>query len=434
MKVSIVSVFPELYDPFLQTSLLNRAQKQGLVTFDVTGLMSYVAPKERIDAPPFGPGAGMVLRPEVVERAVTACEQKNGPAFKVFFSPHGKRLTQRVLETMARQGQERGHIMLIPARYEGMDARVEDEYADMIVSVGDFVLMGGDVPAMMVLEGLLRLIPGVVGNQESVSYDSFSGPFVDHPAFTEPLIWHDSTVPEILRSGNHARIAQWRLEAAVTRSMPDHFEWARSYALTDEQKKLVYATIPNHYVALMHTQVLIGEEMKEGTSSVTSIDLHDIARSAATYGVKHFGIVTPLEDQQIIVKTILDFWQKGSGLEYNKSRSSAVSNVAIYAELDALVAAIKEKEGVAPLLVATSARSVEHPGKILFGAQGMLWAQKRPILFVFGTGKGLTSACIDRCDYVLPPIEGLVAYNHLSVRSAVAIILDRWLGLTATQG
>ena len=97
MKVSIVSVFPELYDPFLRTSLINRASKQGLVTLEVTGLISYVEPKERIDAPPFGPGAGMVLRPEVIERAVNAAEQKHGRAYKVFFSPHGKRLTQPLL-------------------------------------------------------------------------------------------------------------------------------------------------------------------------------------------------------------------------------------------------------------------------------------------------------------------------------------------------
>lgn len=433
MKVSIVSVFPELYEPFLRTSLINRASVQGLVTCEVTGLMSYVAPKERIDAPPFGPGAGMVLRPEVIERAITKQEAAHGPAFKVFFSPHGKRLTQPLLETMAQAAQERGHLMLIPARYEGMDVRVEDEYADMIVSVGDFVLMGGDVPAMMVLEGVLRLVPGVVGKQESVEYESFSGPFVDYPSYTEPLTWHDKTVPEILRSGNHARIAQWRLEQAVKRTMPDHFEWVRSYALSPDQKKLVSQEIPPHYVVLMHSQILIGDDAQEGTSSVTSIDLHDIARSSMTYGVKQVGIVTPLEDQQVIVKTILDFWQKGSGIEYNKSRSQAVKNVRIYPELEAMVAAIKESEGVDPLVVATSARSVEHAHKILFGAQSMVWSQKRPILFVFGTGKGLTPACIARCDYVLPPVEGLTDYNHLSVRSAVAIVLDRWLGLTATR-
>jgi len=105
--------------------------------------------------------------------------------------------------------------MLIASRYEGLDARVESYYADEVVSVGNFVVMGGDIPAMLLIEGLLRFIPGIVGKEESVQLDSFSGAFVDYPEYTRPIVWKDMTVPEIIRSGNHAAIESWRQEQAA---------------------------------------------------------------------------------------------------------------------------------------------------------------------------------------------------------------------------
>src|SRR5437667_2820025 len=163
MNISILTVFDQLYDQFIQTSLVGRAQEKEIVHIDVESFFAYVKPKERIDAPTFGPGAGMLIKPEVVQKAVEDKEELYGRAFKIFFSPRGQKLDQRLMATIAKKAQECNHLMLIPARYEGMDTRVEEEYADLIVSVGDFVLMGGDIPAMMLLEGVLRLLPHVVG-------------------------------------------------------------------------------------------------------------------------------------------------------------------------------------------------------------------------------------------------------------------------------
>lgn len=322
--------------------------------------------------------------------------------------------------------------MLIPARYEGMDARVEQEYADELVSMGDFVLMSGDLPAMMFLEGLLRLIPGVVGKQESVEKESFSGPFLDHPEYAEPVEWHGMSVPDIVRSGNHAAIETWRTQQAVKKTVVHHFDWLRSYPeLADEQKKMAKEAMPHHYLALCHSEVYIGEgeNKTSGTTSVTSIDIHDIARSCKTYGVEEFSVVTPLNDQQRIVRTLLDFWQVGHGLEYNRSRYDAIKSVSLKASVDEVVAQIESKHGVKPLIIATSARSVANENQISFYDQGVVWCQDRPILMVFGTGKGFTQKFLDRCDYVLMPVEGFSEFNHLSVRSAVAIILDRWMGI-----
>jgi tRNA (guanine37-N1)-methyltransferase len=434
MNISILSVFPELYTSFLNTSLVRRAQEQGLVSFSTASFFSYVNPKERIDAPTFGNGAGMVIRPDVVEKAINAQEELHGKSLKIFFSPHGKKLTQRELSSLAHRLTTVNHMICVAGRYEGMDARVEERYADEIFSIGDYVLMGGDLPAMVLLEGLLRLLPGVVGKQESVAHDSFQGPFVDYPEYCAPVVWQDREVPEIVRSGNHGVLAEWRVDQAAKRTVFSHFDWLKTSAVTAEVKKRVCEIIPPHYVVLMHGDVLVGPERKPGATSVTSIDIHDIARSSATYGIRQFFIVTPLVDQQRIVETLLDFWQKGKGIAYNAVRHKAVNQVRVVSTIGDVIERIKEIEGQEPLLVATSARRTPHAQSITYYDQGIAWQSQRPILFVFGTGQGLTDELVGRCDYIVPPVHGFSSFNHLSVRSAVAIILDRWLGINEKNG
>ena len=320
-------------------------------------------------------------------------------------------------------------MILVAGRYEGMDARVEEEYADLVISIGDFVLMGGDIPAMVLLEGLLRLFRGLLARR-IMEHDSFSGPFVDYPEYTAPVVWHGKTVPEVLRSGNHAQIEKWRTKEAVNRTLENHFEWVRSYPLNDEQKKELRTAIPGHYVALLHNDIIVGDGDRIGCTSVTSLDIHDIARSAKTYGIVNYFIVTQLLDQQKIVRKLLDFWQHGGGVEYNLSRHEAVAQVELMATLEDAIEAITRKEGVKPLLIATSARAVDSVPSLTFHEQGKAWAHKRPILLLFGTGRGIALNVLERCDYLLVPVEGMTGYNHLSVRSATAIILDRWLGLS----
>jgi tRNA (guanine37-N1)-methyltransferase len=430
MNISIISVFPDLYRPFLNTSLIKRAQEKNVVTFDLADFFSFVAPKERIDAPTFGHGAGMLIKPEVVAKAIESKEAVHGKAYKIFFSPHGKKLDQSLLRTIASQLADQKHLMLVAARYEGMDARVEQEYADQVISIGDYVLMGGDLPAMVFLEGLLRHMPGVVGKQESVESDSFSGPLVDHPEYTEPVVWHDKEVPEVVRSGNHAAIAAWRADQALERTVIGHYDWFRAQQISVVLKKQALEKIPNHYVALMHNDVITGDGDRVGTTSVTSLDMHDIARSAKTYGIKHYYLVTQLLDQQKIVRKLLDFWQTGTGVTYNPSRHVAVKQVECMASFNEVLADIEKKEGKKPLVIATSARWKDKSDqKITYHDQAKVWAHKRPVLLIFGTGQGLSQEFLDRCDYLLVPVEGMTEYNHLSVRSAVAIILDRWLGL-----
>lgn len=438
MQISVLTIFPELYTPFLSTSLVKRAHEQHLASITIDPLFAYCAPKERIDGPTFGHGAGMVIRPEVIERAIDAHTAQHGAAHKIFFSPRGKKLDQYVLKDLFTRLGAQGHIMLLPARYEGMDARIEEEYADDIFSIGDYVLMGGDLPAMVLIEGLLRFIPGVVGKSASVEHDSFSGPFVDYPEYTAPVVWRNRMVPEVVRSGNHQEMRLWREKHAVQTTVLHHFDWLRSHVTEAADIAHAQQVIPAHYVALMHDEVLVPDARvgaaagatKSGMTSVTSIDMHDIARSAATYGLKGFFVVTPLVDQQSIVQTLLNFWKTGSGVTYNPHRHVAMRQVELVDSFDAVIAAIEIQTGKKPLVIATSAQVVPAGEKITYFDQERVWSHGRPVLFLLGTGRGLAPQVLDRCDYVLERLYGFSSFNHLSVRSAAAIIFDRWLGVT----
>jgi len=334
-----------------------------------------------------------------------------------------------MLEHIATVAQKQPHILLIPARYEGMDARVEEYYADIILSVGDFVLMGGDIPAMMLLEGLLRLFPGIVGKEESVERESFSGPFVDFPAYTEPINWKGYTVPDIVRSGNHGAIDTWRMQQAVRKTILHHFNWLRTQYMTNEQQSLAKTFIPPHYIVFFCRSVPTGEQKEAELSSVTSIDIHDIACSAKMYGLKNVFVITLPADQKKTMERFLNFWQTGYGSKYNKNCYETISLVKFYDSIDAVIDTIDGQKRGAPLLIATSVRNSCKTELISFYDQSRTWKSGRPILFIFGTDEELTGQLIERCDFLLPPIHGFSDFNHLSVGSTSAVILDRWFGI-----
>lgn len=437
---SIITAFPALYSEFISTSLVKLARERGLVSFNFIRFADQCAPKEPIDEPTVGPGPGMILKPSVVERAINAAIAANGEGFTIFFSPQGTLLSQPVVQDLAEHifsdaprtelaatGTAR-HIILVCARYEGIDARVERHFADLILSIGDYVLMGGDLPAQVLLEAVLRLLPSVVGNKASVDFDSFGSEFLDHDEFGLPVEWGAEVIPDVLRSGDHAKIKQWRLENAAHKTMLRRFDWFRSMSPSGAALQVATKQIPRHYVALMHGDVLV-KSGEVGTTSVTSIDLHDIARTCRTFGIEQFFAVTPLLDQQEIVKTFLDFWKSDVGKRFNQTRTESTSRLAILETFDAVVAEIEAREGKKPVVVTTSAREVSHAAQIDFHEQGLVWELGRPVLFVFGTGQGLAPRIVDASDFLLIPAKGMTEYNHLSVRSAVAIILDRWMGL-----
>jgi len=218
VRIDVLTIFPRLFAPFLEESILGSALRRGLLTVSVHDLRDWTQDRHRsVDDAPYGGGPGMVLRPEPLVAAIEALAGPKGPARKarvVLLSPQGSRLDQAGLATLAHEE----HLVLVCGRYEGVDQRAIDLAVDAELSVGDYVLSGGEVPALVVVEGVARLLPGVVGNPESVAHESFQAGLLEGPHYTRPPIFGGLAVPEVLRSGDHAAVARWRAEQARERT------------------------------------------------------------------------------------------------------------------------------------------------------------------------------------------------------------------------
>lgn len=233
MRVQVLTIFPELFDRFLATSLVGRAVEKGLLSVAVRDLREFATDRHRtVDDEPYGGGGGMVMVAPVWLRAVRALAGGARP-WRVLLSPQGRRLDDaRVRELAAR-----GDLLLLCGRYEGIDERVRELAVDEEVSIGDYVLSGGELPAMVLIEALSRQVPGVVQLQDSVARDSFRTGLLDHPHYTRPPEVEGLRVPEVLLSGDHAAIERWRELAAVEatlRKRPDLLSAAR---LTPAQRR-----------------------------------------------------------------------------------------------------------------------------------------------------------------------------------------------------
>ncbi len=215
MKIEILTIFPGYFSSPLQASLLGKALASGLLEVTVTDLRQFSQDRHRkVDDEPFGGGAGMVMMVPVIAAAI---EKRRGDpqAWSVLLTPDGERLDQQTLLTLA----ERPHLILFCGRYEGIDERARLlGLFDQEISLGDFVLPGGEVAALALVEALSRLVPGVVGNEESVERESFMRERLDHPHYTRPREYRGLTVPDALLSGDHSRIERWRRARALERT------------------------------------------------------------------------------------------------------------------------------------------------------------------------------------------------------------------------
>lgn len=224
MQIEVLTLFPEIFSGFLSTSLIAKAQEKGLLTVRLTNIRDFASPPHfSVDDSPYGGGAGMVLRPEPLTAAIEAARSRLPNSRVVLLSPSGKPFSQPLAQSMSTEAQ----VIFICGRYEGIDQRVIDQSVDLELSLGDFVLMGGEVAAMAVIESAVRLIPSVVGNSQSIAEESFSEGRLEFPHFTKPAVFRGAAVPEVLLSGNHAKIAEWRRaqsEAKTARVRPDLLE------------------------------------------------------------------------------------------------------------------------------------------------------------------------------------------------------------------
>ena len=234
MRIDIVTLFPGMVTPVLAESMLGRAQTRGLVDIRVVNLRDYAGGRHRVtDDYQFGGGGGMVLKPEPLFAAVEALRTPG--ARVVLMDPRGRAFTHEVAAALARES----HVILLAGRYEGVDARVGEGLADDAISIGDYVLTGGELPALVVTDAVTRLLPGALGADGAAARESFADGLLEPPQYTRPEAYRGARVPPVLLSGDHARIERWRRVQAIWltwRERPDLLATAR---LTEAERKLL---------------------------------------------------------------------------------------------------------------------------------------------------------------------------------------------------
>lgn len=415
MKITVITAFPELMRNYLASSVLGRGIAAGKLEAEVVDIRDFSEGSYRqIDDYCYGSG-GMMLMAEPLARAVESVSGGAKP-YVVYPSPQGVRLHQELVEDLARKE----HLVIVCGHYEGVDERFTEKYVDMEISLGDFVLTGGEMPAMAIVDAVSRLIPGVVGSESSVEEDSFYSGMLDTPHYTRPAQWRGERVPEVLLNGDAKAIERWRRRQSVERTLDRRPDIAG-------RAGIIPWLSGGAYVMEVHYPVLDKRGEKSSTA-ITGMDLHDIARACRTYGIKKYLLVTPIAQQREMAKRIAGHWTSGWGADYNPDRREAFSTLKIFASVQKAVAWAEEKEKKPVFKIATTAK--RHAG-----AQHWLTLKREILrhdhspLIIFGTGWGLHDEVMEMADAVMTPIcGGKDGWNHLSVRSAVSITLDRFFG------
>lgn len=234
MRIDIVTLFPAMVEGPLAESMIGRARRRGLVDIRVVNLRDYAVDRHRTtDDYQFGGGGGMVLKPEPLFAAVAALRTPD--ARVVLMDPRGRRFAQEIARDLA----AREHLILLAGRYEGVDERVRDLLADEALSIGDYVLTGGELPALVVTDAVVRLLPGVLGAEGAAERESFASGLLEPPQYTRPVEYAGARVPDVLLSGDHARIARWRRVQALWRTWQGRRDLLAGAALTPEERALI---------------------------------------------------------------------------------------------------------------------------------------------------------------------------------------------------
>lgn len=244
MRLGVVSLFPQMFDAITQYGVTGRAVTQGKLNLDYWNPRDFTQDKHRtVDDRPYGGGPGMVMKVEPLRDAIQAAKQQLGKNTKVIYlSPQGTLLDQHKLKELA----TRETMIFVAGRYEGIDERLIEQEVDEEWSIGDYVLSGGELAAMVLIDGVARLLPGVLGDEESAQQDSFMAGLLDHPHYTRPEQLLDQSVPEVLLGGDHEAIRKWRLKQSLGRTWLRRPALLEMETLTDEQKVLLEQFIAEH--------------------------------------------------------------------------------------------------------------------------------------------------------------------------------------------
>lgn len=426
MKVNIFTLFPQMFAP-LGESIMKRAQNKQIAEINVCNIRDYADDPHFADDQVYGGGAGMVMKPEPIMNALRAQGWQKGRKV-IITTPGGRPFSQREALRLAKEEE----LYFIAGHYEGIDQRVADLTEAEEFSIGDYVLTGGELPAMVMTDSIVRLLEGVLGDSASLDQESFTEGLLEYPQYTRPRVYEGLAVPEALFCGDHKVIEKWRHKESIRRTYENRPDLLKKLPLNDAEKAVVAELHGENrerislYIALVHYPVLDPKGHVIATS-VTNLDIHDIARLGRTYNVKGYYIVQPGEEQKDLTNRLLGYWTTGHGSKINPDRCEALSRVAVVDSLADAEASIAEREGETPYRVGTSAKIRKN----IVGYDGLrnvMEQEERAFLLIFGTGHGLTEEIMDSMDYVLKPIVGRGEYNHLSVRSAVSIILDRLIG------
>lgn len=232
MKINILTLFPNMFDGMINESIIKKAIKNEFVEINIINIRDYATGKHKVtDDYPFGGGPGMVLKPEPLFDALEHFKDSK----IILTSPQGKKFDQNI----ARELLEEKEITIIAGHYEGVDERVVETFIDMEISIGDYVLTGGELPAMVISDSIIRLIPGVLNNIKSFEEDSFYDGLLDHPHYTRPAQYKGVKVPDILLSGNHEKIRKWRLKESLKRTLKRRPDLIKDRVLSKEEEKII---------------------------------------------------------------------------------------------------------------------------------------------------------------------------------------------------
>ena len=239
MRIDVLTLFPQMFDMLNSTGIFQRAVSQGLVSINIYNIRDYTHDKHHIvDDYPYGGGAGMLLKPEPIFEAVEAIKEDANPQEEVpviLLTPQGRPFSQAI----ARRLSQHSHLIIICGHYEGVDERVRQHLVTEEISIGDYVLTGGELAAMVVIDAVVRLLPGVLGSELSPLDDSHVAGLLEYPQYTRPPGYRGWPVPEVLLSGNHAQIAGWRREQSIRRTLERRPELLDKVELSPEEKRLV---------------------------------------------------------------------------------------------------------------------------------------------------------------------------------------------------
>lgn len=419
---NVVTIFPEIISSYFTSGVLSRGIEEHLFSVNPINLRDYTDDRHKtVDDYQYGGGHGLVMKAEPFYRAVNDIKSKADTRV-ILLDPRGKRFDQKKAEELYHYD----NITFLCGRYEGIDDRVRNLVVDEMISIGDFILSGGELAALSIIDAVARLIPGVLGDENSPFEESFTSGLLEYPHYTRPAEFEGIKVPDVLLSGNHEEIRRWRLRESIKITLQNRLDLIKEKSFTAEEEQILWSEARQTkkelklYLALMHYP-MVDKEKKVVATSITNMDLHDISRSCRTFGVERYYVVNPMPAQREIANRVINHWIKGFGATYNENRKEAFEYTCVTDSLTTVLKDIEEREGVAPIIVGTSARYRDNS----IGIAELVSKADRPVLILFGTGWGFAEEIFEFVDFVLKPIHGRGDFNHLSVRSAVAIYLDR---------